>query len=494
MKVIWTILLLVTFLIFLPLSGEANKAFKIEAFCSVTQSSSDGPETCPHPKGWQPSDEQLAVILKASRESGYNPNKPHAVLCNANLRHKDLSDAILPFADLRWADLSNTKLDGAYLNGANLQHAILLSASMNKVVLDHAVLDSADLVYASLLNASLEAVNLRKSTLNHAILKGANLSCADLEAAKLLMTNMELANLNFATLKKAYGEKIDLRGARLRGADLEGANLQRSQLQNADFFMANLQEVDLYLANVEGTKLAGTYMTQTNFAPSSTPPNGYLVGIQDLQSVVFPRGQQSGMVQLRNLLKVQGLHRLEREATFAIESNKAKHDRHSDNWSRQIIGVLKLVFLEWITGYGLEPQRAIYILIILAFVMVPIYVMPIVGFGIKPSGRHGIIRVWPADRVELISGGFAPAEKEKMELLTAKGVATFGWALYFSLLSAFHFGWRDLNPGTWLTRIQPSEFVLRGRGWVRVVSGLQSLASLYLIAMWILTYFGRPFQ
>jgi hypothetical protein len=37
-------------------------------------------------------------------------------------------------------------------------------------------------------------------------------------------------------------------------------------------------------------------------------------------------------------------------------------------------------------------------------------------------------------------------------------------------------------------------YALRATGWVRVVSGLQSLLSVYLLAMWALTYFGRPFQ
>jgi hypothetical protein len=29
---------------------------------------------------------------------------------------------------------------------------------------------------------------------------------------------------------------------------------------------------------------------------------------------------------------------------------------------------------------------------------------------------------------------------------------------------------------------------------VRVVAGIQSLLSIYLIAIWVVTYFGRPFQ
>ena len=86
------------------------------------------------------------------------------------------------------------------------------------------------------------------------------------------------------------------------------------------------------------------------------------------------------------------------------------------------------------------------------------------------------------------------ADEIRVDRLSAGMPTVFAWALYFSMLSAFQIGWRELNVGTWLSRIQPTEFALRGRGWVRVVSGLQSLISVYLVAMWALTYFGRPFQ
>jgi hypothetical protein len=35
---------------------------------------------------------------------------------------------------------------------------------------------------------------------------------------------------------------------------------------------------------------------------------------------------------------------------------------------------------------------------------------------------------------------------------------------------------------------------MRSLGWVRVIAGMQSLLSLYLLAIWLLTYFGRPFE
>ena len=75
-----------------------------------------------------------------------------------------------------------------------------------------------------------------------------------------------------------------------------------------------------------------------------------------------------------------------------------------------------------------------------------------------------------------------------------RGVSVPLIGLYFSLLSAFSLGWRELNAGTWIARVQPREYVLRATGWVRTVAGIQSLLSVYLLALWVLTYFGRPFE
>jgi len=67
-------------------------------------------------------------------------------------------------------------------------------------------------------------------------------------------------------------------------------------------------------------------------------------------------------------------------------------------------------------------------------------------------------------------------------------------AAYFSLLSALRIGWSGLNFGTWISRMQPREYALQATGWVRFASGLQSLISVYLVALTILTYFGTPFE
>ena len=117
--------------------------------------------------------------------------------------------------------------------------------------------------------------------------------------------------------------------------------------------------------------------------------------------------------------------------------------------------------------------------------------------------RHEIVRVVPAGSIMESNGKLMAKEKDEMESLSViaghlsvkkRWLLLLRWALYFSLLSAFRIGWRDFSVGTWLTRLQWTEYTLRGRGWVRAVSGLQSLISVYLLAICVLTQFGRPFQ
>jgi hypothetical protein len=89
----------------------------------------------------------------------------------------------------------------------------------------------------------------------------------------------------------------------------------------------------------------------------------------------------------------------------------------------------------------------------------------------------------------------AEIDDVKVERQDAKGWWGRKWplrALQFSILSAF-LGWRELNVGTWLARVQTREYTRRATGWVWAVAGAQSLLSIHLLAMWALTYFGRPF-
>ena len=110
------------------------------------------------------------------------------------------------------------------------------------------------------------------------------------------------------------------------------------------------------------------------------------------------------------------------------------------------------------------------------------------------DGTDGIHRIWPKGRLEPKGRTMPWQEDIKVERLHPKGWwRRLGIALQFSTVSAFNLGWRDLNVGTWLSRLQTRDYALQATGWVRTVAGFQSLISVYLLAMWVLTYFGRPF-
>jgi hypothetical protein len=66
-------------------------------------------------------------------------------------------------------------------------------------------------------------------------------------------------------------------------------------------------------------------------------------------------------------------------------------------------------------------------------------------------------------------------------------------AFFFSLMSIFTLGVEGFNGGQWIRMIQPSEFDIRARGWLRTVSGVQALLGAGLIALSLLSYFGHPF-
>ena len=83
---------------------------------------------------------------------------------------------------------------------------------------------------------------------------------------------------------------------------------------------------------------------------------------------------------------------------------------------------------------------------------------------------------------------------------TPNSIQATGWrkaippAAYFSLLSAVNIGFQQFTPEDWIRRLQPHNYILQPEGWVRVVAGGQALLSVFLLAMWVSTQFGRPFD
>jgi hypothetical protein len=186
------------------------------------------------------------------------------------------------------------------------------------------------------------------------------------------------------------------------------------------------------------------------------------------------------------------LRDLERQATYSIERARTSERRGLPS---VFAAVFRRVAFDWTTAYGLHPFRALFLIIAIWLLCVPVYCWSILRDPGQSQQSTGIYQVRPANR---ISGpAAAPTLAEKSVVLRVGPTNfrnAFPMAAYFSLLSAVNIGFQQFTPGDWIRRLQPHEYELKAEGWVGVTAGAQALLSVFLLAMWVLTQFGRPFQ
>jgi hypothetical protein len=325
-------------------------------------------------------------------------------------------------------------------------------------------------------------------------LKKAILEDADLSEGYFVEVNFESAgldrsNLNGANLAGANLSNALLRGATLRNSNLTSAKLSGAHLDSADLTEANLLAADLRDAFLRGTRFRGARVYNVDlrgarFEPEDLPEINSLATAKNLSQTNWYFSPQ-GLVKLRNAFKDAGYRSQEREVTYAIKHSELLGTdlTRDDGVGGRVDRTFRYIFFELTTRWGMEPGRALWLLLGL----IPVFALPYV-VALRSPGKNGIWRVWTEKRIRQDLGGTQP-ERLQVGWLTALPLG-----LYFSLLSAFHIGWRELNVGSWIQRLQSSEYTLGATGWVRTVSGIQSLLSVYLLAIWALTYFGRPFD
>jgi hypothetical protein len=349
---------------------------------------------------------------------------------------------------------------------------------------------------ANLSEAELSGANLSGAELSGANLSGASLVGAVLNEARLIDADLRSARLNGAQLIGATLSNSDLSNANLLNAVLSNARLRSADLTQANMFHAILCNANLRYAIVTGTTLAYADLTRATYAPKSAPPDSYVAGILGLSTVAFVPGEEIGLVQLRKLLQDAGLRDLEREATYTIERLRTKsyfQNRRFGRGHSAIEGTFRMVAFDWTTAYGKNPGRAGLLIILLWLLCIPAFSWSVV----RPESKDnvgGIYQVFPKDRIVAVPTGHPPAEGISELVTDPDWKSAIPRAAYFSLISATNIGFQQFTPGDWIGRLQSQEYALKAEGWVRSVAGAQSLLSLYLLAIWVLTYFGRPFQ
>lgn len=404
---------------------------------------------------------ETGQVLRSEDERG--PAPCHGTYKDTTLSEDDLVQVVNEHFD--WINSG-----GERGRRANLCGAMLYGAHLAKEVLSKADLHDAFLVEAQLKQSWLTDADLRAAALQSADLTGAYLENADMSGADARNANFSNAKLGEAKLRQAV-----LIEAVFVGADLTKARLRDAILTDANLSGANLRDVDLTGVNFD-------------LVSGGIPDPLSLTGSDTLHKVTYRHSPHS-LIELREALHKAGLRAEERQVTYAIERGRTERGSVVEQ-------AFKYVMFELTSDYGMAPLRPLKILIVLMCVFWVIY-----WVGLIVGRKGGIVAAWEGEnsKYERVSSRFffpnlhAMVVGKRGEVLLDMLILPLA-AFYFSVLSAFHIGWRELNLGSWLMRLQPREYTLRPKGWMRTVSALQSIISVYLVALWALTYFGRPFE
>ncbi len=330
--------------------------------------------------------------------------------------------------------------------------------------------------------------------------------------------------------------RAQLKNAILLRANLSNANLKEATLERAEIRDANLKGATLGLGSLKDTDISGLDLNGMafNLKPGGIPLIPSFAFVVNLEKLAYVDPPHS-LVEIRNGLKQAGMREQERILTYVIKHGQLEKSwRLATTWDEKLGLTLSWVLFELTCEWGKHPFRPLWILgiLILLFSLPYMRIVFVRGreelkmvnkpdwdwkktadfFREEPEQKKkgGIWAVWPSDsvlsendqkRITYVTPSFLFPALQSCEPLqkpilkaTLRFFCIIFIGLYFSFVSAFHFGWKDLNVGSWLGRIQTRDYQLRGTRWVRTLSGLQSLISVYLLALWALTYFGHPFE
>ena len=364
-------------------------------------------------------------------------------------------------ADLSGINLSYAELDGVNLWGANLEGTILIGAKLRGAIL-----------------GPLGQRNQQQST----VLGG-------WRPAAPAMLSCGTSHSPVTDLRGALLEKADLSGADVSYVDFTGAALERVDLSHANLTGADLEYALLTDTNLDGADLQGANLLGAIFEPRSVSKIAGIASTANLESVTY-RDNPGPLTELRKQFQDAGYRDQERQITYMLNREEARRGSFLDRWFKRIA-------FDLTCQYGLTPGRPLRIVLALWLFFSCVYAMFMHRPG--PSGIYVIGSRWWRGKSNTQGVQIRPLAIRS----TKWWKHPFLWlrpewrvlraAMFFSLMSAFNISFRDINFGRWLRMLTKREYDLKAVGWARTVSGFQSLLSVYLIALWVLTYFGRPF-
>lgn len=393
-------------------------------------------------------------------------------------QHSDLSDANLSGLDLSGLNLKYTNLSGANLSRANLAEANLSFINVKKP-LD--IFDSDKTILSIVKIYIDDIIEKIKIALVKQYVSGENrilFSIAEKIVNKIftkkeqdsykkkiieMKTKETTKHQSTNIIKKIHFNNVNFTNANMAGADLTGSDLKKSILTGVNFSGATLVNID-----ISGIDLSNINIADSNFQPIKLDV-GKAVGIKGLANINKDNINLDNVIKWRKQANEYGFRGIERDCISILKRFQLDKEPNIINYIFE-----KFVLGGYFTDYGANPlgifRYFIYSLIFFTFIYY-IWMSP-------KNQKYGILKITKDGD-----------NKENAVFLQRNWIDAF----WFSLLSATHIGYGDIQPGSWLPRLQLDEYTLKGKGRVRFAAGFQSLLSVYIIVVLITTYFKNPF-
>jgi len=226
-----------------------------------------------------------------------------------------------------------------------------------------------------------------------------------------------------------------------------------------------------------------------------------------------------GINEVRKDLRNSGYSREANEVIYFVEHGRLQEifQDPKASYPQLIEAYLKLALFEMTTEWGINPAKALAILVyIIGFMGILYWIILLITWSYYryKVTDTGIDLVFPKPNTATTEGQFfiedegfitasifthcgkqlntaPPYGPDRKDAIWHFHRGLLKHAFWFSILSSFHLGWRDLNVGNWLLRMQPKPYTYRPHGALRTISGIQSLICIYLLVIWFLTTFGN---
>ena len=478
-----------------------------------------------------------------------------ADLTDVDLSGADLTDGDLTGADLTGAyfsvpaDFTGANLTDAILIDANFSEAILIHAKLYGADLTGAELQKADLTGAHLYKADLSSTDLQETDFSDADLTLAKLWYADFEPKVPPPNNTIARTEGLQTLR--WEETFDELAYRS-----DPMSVQASLPERWMVWLSKYREIlEPYQEIREGQQLLRGGQTQDGQKKINAGkqeiqaggPHRWRCVFRFLWNDIFDGLQQPGSDCPQNAsVAMAAAKRREGQSSQISTSAQGQYQiidvrtalrtaGYSDDelqvnlaYQRHVQGALGMIVFDWTCGYGSAPSRPLFIALALALLAIPMYWLGFRGqwfggqlvrvesrggneietvlgdWGSRPSW-HAPLGVEQNSRRDRLGEMVVRLRLERPSRWVHRLIAVFRPRLLwearflkaiaiFSLISIVNLGFEGLDFGRWVRLLLFCEYDLKARGWLRTVSGLQSLIGLGLLALSLLSYFGHPFE